>query len=43
MDNLESVNRNVSDEEWQTGKVIAQRQRNDVAMNTEVRTLKEEE
>ena len=43
MDNLESVDRNVSDEEWQTGKVIAQRRRNDVAMNTEVRILKDEE
>jgi 4-hydroxy-3-polyprenylbenzoate decarboxylase len=33
----------VKSEYWQTGKVIAQRRRNDVAMNTEVRTLKDEE
>ena len=42
MVNLNSVNRKVSDEEWQTGKVIAQRRRSDVAMNTEVGTLKDE-
>ena len=29
----------VKSEYWQTGKVMAQRRRNDVAMNTEVRTL----
>ena len=33
----------VKSEYWQTGKVITQRRRNDVAMNTEVRTLKDEE
>ena len=31
----------VDSDYWQTGKVIAQRRRNDVAMNTEVRTLKD--
>jgi hypothetical protein len=43
MVNLNSVNRKVSDEEWQAGKVIAQRRRSDVVMNTEVRTLKDED
>jgi 4-hydroxy-3-polyprenylbenzoate decarboxylase len=33
--------RAVRSEYWETGKIIAQRRRNDVRMNTEVRTLKE--
>jgi 4-hydroxy-3-polyprenylbenzoate decarboxylase len=33
----------VKSEYWETGKVIAQRRRNDVAMNTEVRSLKEDD
>jgi hypothetical protein len=33
----------VKSEYWQTGQVIAQRRRNDVAMNTEVRTLKDQD
>jgi 4-hydroxy-3-polyprenylbenzoate decarboxylase len=33
--------RAVRSEYWETGKIIAQRRRNDVKMNTEIRTLNE--
>ncbi len=32
----------VKSEYWETGKIIAQRRRSDVAMNTEIRTLKDD-
>ena len=33
----------VKSEYWQTGQIMAQRRRNDVAMNTEVRTVKDQD
>ena len=33
--------RAVRSEYWDTGKIIAQRRRNDIPMNTEIRTLDE--